>query len=58
MKLRLKSNNIVREREIEFTDASFALLISSPACVDSVTLLLVGENSSFHLLDDLLCLPS
>lgn len=33
-------------------------LISSPAWVDSVTVLLAGDSSSFHLLEDLLCLKS
>lgn len=33
-------------------------LISSPAWVESVIVLLAGERSSFHLLEDLLCLKS
>lgn len=50
--------NKIKQNMVEHTVGSFEQLISSPAWFDSVIVLPDGESSSFHLLEDLLCLKS
>jgi len=47
-----------KKKSAKLTGASFEAFIRLPAWVVSVTALLAGESSSFHLLEDLLCLNS
>ena len=47
-----------QKKSAKLTGASFEAFIRLPAWVVSVTALLAGESSSFHLLEDLLCFNS